>query len=114
VIVEVELRLLNSNRSSIRLVPLGEKPSPYKLDPRFNDGDGSLQLFPSRRFSHSCAISGPTPKCPLFLGGGKGGGGGSSLRLGIDIGVEDIVGVIPELWLLDLLAERLRSEGLEP
>lgn len=50
----------------------------------------------------------------MCFGGGKGGGGGSSLGLGIDIGLEDIIGVILELELLDLLDERFRSEGLEP
>jgi hypothetical protein len=46
------------------------------------------------------------------LGGGSGGGGGS-LAFGIDIGMEEVAGDEVELYELDLLDVRNRSEGLE-
>jgi hypothetical protein len=113
-IVEVELprRELSGLSSN---APFLLAKLPYKLDPGWTDGTDLLQSLSSERgFPHVHAISGPFPPpamSAIDLGGGSGGGTGSR-ACGIDIGMEEVEGEEVELYKLDELEVRNRSEGL--
>ena len=113
--VDVELvRRVNSGRSCIALFLLPKLP-PYRLDPGATDDENPPQPLPSWELPHCHAMSGPlfppSAISAMCRGGGSGGGTGS-LAFGIDIG-PGAEGEDAEVYELDLLEFRNRSEGLE-
>jgi hypothetical protein len=111
--VDAELfRRAKSGRSSIVLLMT---LSPYRLDPGATEDTDPPQALPSCELAHCHAMSGtlfpPAAMSARCRGGGSGGGTGS-LAFGIDIGLGAVEGEDAELYELDLLEFRYRSEGL--